>query len=419
MHTIHTTSAVEHTSPTVVATAGFFEHESRGGAAATLFDGQPPTHLLVDWTDERLCFHPSFRAASPPNAWLSLFEQPPRVATARNSPGRPIAGTAAADNDDANAADAADAADADASRRASLLDAAALKDADAGGGVRVSVCYGRPRYFGKLGDLIGADPIDNGEGSMRGGRLDEATAAAGRAAVAKWLVVRPPIERRAARLQAEALCARLPMSEWLAVHVRMSDKLVQCPQNRIAPVELTRQIETFCTALGCGGVFLCSCDAQLKRTLSAALTSGGLYCASLAEATLPASSELPPHMDAAIDARRNAEDCLVEVLVMSRCRGLLCTWSHVSVAAVYFSPPGYPFYMFGDAPPATATPMAAPAPVVTQPVATPSAGTQPSVLIAEAVAAPSRLLGTAYQTRRCPATRNPWAATRRWGARSQ
>ena len=63
----------------------------------------------------------------------------------------------------------------------------------------------------------------------------------------------------------------------------------------------------------------------------------GLLVATLRDAALPASSELPPHLDAQTDARRNAEDCVVECLVMSRCAGLLCTWSHVSVGAVYLS----------------------------------------------------------------------------------
>jgi len=56
-------------------------------------------------------------------------------------------------------------------------------------------------------------------------------------------------------------------------------------------------------------------------------------------------------MDDAIDARQNAEDVVVEALMMARCAGLLSTWSHVSVAVVYFSLADYPFFMFGDTPP--------------------------------------------------------------------
>jgi hypothetical protein len=144
------------------------------------------------------------------------------------------------------------------------------------------------------------------------------------------------------------------MSGWLGVHVRRSDKLVQCPQNDLALEDLLAQIRGYCVALGCSCVFLCSCDRQLKVTLSAKLESGGLRCASLDDAALSSCATLPPHMDDAVDARRNAEDCLVEVLVLSRCAALLSTWSHVSVAAVYFAPDGFRHFMFGEPPPAPA-----------------------------------------------------------------
>merc|ERR1712060_232368 len=44
-------------------------------------------------------------------------------------------------------------------------------------------------------------------------------------------------------------------------------------------------------------------------------------------------------------------DVLVEALLMARCGALLSTYSNVSVAAVYFSSPGYRHFMFGDVPP--------------------------------------------------------------------
>ena len=56
------------------------------------------------------------------------------------------------------------------------------------------------------------------------------------------------------------------------------------------------------------------------------------------DALLSAESHTPAHKDAALDRRRNARDCLVEVLVMARCRGLISTLSNVSCAAVFFAP---------------------------------------------------------------------------------
>jgi hypothetical protein len=310
---------------------GFLESESRGGAGS--LHGFAPTHCLIDWTDERTCFHPSCKRSSPKNAWLSLFEPPPALET---------------------------------SAAAAPVDAAALAEAASAGRLRVSVRYGQSTgAFRKLGDLIGADAVTNE--AMRGGRLDEATAAVGRAAVGRWIVVRPALKERASKLEehmrastpscgeaASSIASSESMSKWLGVHVRRSDKLVQCPQNDLAPDDLLAQIRSYCAALGCSCVFLCSCDGQLKKALSAKLEDEGLRCASLEDAALSSHAALPPHMDDAVDARRNAEDCLVEVLVLSRCAALLSTWSHVSVAAVYFAPDGFRHFMFGEAPPAPA-----------------------------------------------------------------
>ena len=147
------------------------------------------------------------------------------------------------------------------------------------------------------------------------------------------------------------------MRKWLAVHVRRSDKLAQCPENGVGLSALADQIARRCAALGCGGAFLCSCDAGLKAALTTTLGERhGLLAAILPEATLPTSPDLAPHLDASIDARRNAEDCVIEVPLMARCAGLLCMWSHVSVAVVYMAREGYPWAMFGDGEQALAAP---------------------------------------------------------------
>lgn len=291
---------------------GFVQTE----AAAVASGASTTTHCLIDWTDERLCYNPPSRASAPANAWLSLFEQPPPL-----------------------------------SHGHAPLDAAALETASTEGQLVLSVCYGLPGAFGKLGELRGADPSANDGTTLRGGRLRPEDIHAGRNAFAKWVTVLPPIERRAAKLQSAQLEAVLPMREWLGVHVRRSDKLVQCPENAMAEDAVAAEIRAFAVGLGCGGVFLCSCDAIFKRGVARQLEARGLLVAVLDEATLPASPDRPPHMDASLDARRNAQDCLVEVLVLSRCAALLSTWSHVSVAAVYFAPDGYPHMMFGDLPP--------------------------------------------------------------------
>jgi hypothetical protein len=52
------------------------------------------------------------------------------------------------------------------------------------------------------------------------------------------------------------------------------------------------------------------------------------------------------HQDPSIDRRQNAQDCLVECLIMARCAGLVSTLSNVSVAAVFFARDGYCHFLF-------------------------------------------------------------------------
>jgi hypothetical protein len=365
---------------------GYLEHAAQpipGGAAsdpaadpAAGGDGaSPPPCFLIDWTDERILFHRSntsstSRPAPPANAWNSFFEQPGRADRAAGraplaAAGRPILGEGPVASGEAGR----------------LMPAPLLEDslrgcwgvADAGcGGVSLSCAFGEPA-FSKLGRFKGADEgpmiadeqrgtraaaADNqpscGLGTAgaeqlgRGGRLGDAAASIGRAAVRRWIRVRPRVRRRVERT-AQALGLTNP-SEWLAVHVRRTDKLQQCAANGLPEEALLRHIGGFCAGLGCFGVLLCSDDGPLKQRLAGAIRSLGLRAA---EVEVPLSARaLPAHLDPSLDARANAEDVLVEVLLMAtRCRSLLSTWSNVSTAAVFFSPPGYSHAMFGDAPP--------------------------------------------------------------------
>ena len=303
---------------------GFLEHTSKT---------QPRSRLLIDWTDQRITFYPSNRRPEPScNVWNDFFEQPPGEGSGSAPP------TAAP-----------------AARSAELLGAAA-----ASGDLSIVCRFGLPKWFGKFGAFRGADQgehhcgSDDDGGAKKGGRLDAASAEAGRAAFARWIRVRPPVQERAN----DMLRTRLPSlrhgassygSGFLAVHVRRTDKLLQCGANRIGNQMIIEQVRSFASALGCTGIFLCTDDVALKAEVAASLRTAGLVVASL-DALLAAKRNAPSHKPGSgvRDRRRNAEDCLVETLVMSRCDALLSTWSNVSVAAVYFSPPGYRHYMFGD-----------------------------------------------------------------------
>jgi len=149
----------------------------------------------------------------------------------------------------------------------------------------------------------------------------------GRAAVARWLRVRAPVVQRVERLARSALGA-LPLEKWLAVHVRLTDKLYQNPTNAIPRHRIRNKVIAFCAALGCAGAFLCSDDGQLKRLLAADLRSAHLEVATLDVAL--SSTGQAAHLDAELDSRRNAEDVLVEALLMSRCAALISTCNHSS-----------------------------------------------------------------------------------------
>ena len=301
---------------------GFLEAEAKAAAAT----GRP-VHLLIDWTDERILFHRSGSRALP-NAWNSFFEQPGRAGSEEEA------------------------------EAARLPDAAALEAALCGGGggggggmaCDVSVAYGEP-FFSKMGSFRGADecaePCEGG-GGLRGGRLDEGSAEAGRLAVLRWVRLRPRLRRRV-----EAARDELGLGDgrgWLAVHVRRTDKLQQCASNGLDVARCSIDVAAHCSSLGCGGAFVCSDDARLKAALGRSLAAAGLRVAALS-VELSAAGK-PAHLDPALDARANAEDCLVESVLMGRhCTALLSTWSNVSVGAVFFSPTGYEHRMFGDAPP--------------------------------------------------------------------
>ena len=64
------------------------------------------------------------------------------------------------------------------------------------------------------------------------------------------------------------------------------------------------------------------------------------------DALLSMAPGVASHQDASLDRRRNAQDCLVECLIMARCAGLVSTMSNVSVAAVLFAPEGFRHSLF-------------------------------------------------------------------------
>ncbi|CAE7537191.1 unnamed protein product, partial [Symbiodinium sp. CCMP2456] len=272
---------------------GWLEAEAAASSQAT--------NLLIDWTDPRILLHGGGERYAN-NAWNHFFEQPAGEGISMQS----------------------------------------LEAASDDGRLKIVVRFGMP-WFKKFGEFRGADEGNGDVQGIRGGRVDDAAARAGRAAMRRWVRVRPNIRQRV-----EAWCdaQQEDVARSLAAHIRRTDKLEQCRSNQWSEKELAMQIRGFCSSLALPCVFLCSDDVSLKGQLARQLGRDGLRVLSFD--ALLSSGGLPSHKDEKLDRRQNAEDVLVEVLIMSRCAALLSTYSNVSVAAVYFSEPGFPFFMFGD-----------------------------------------------------------------------
>ncbi|CAK9072875.1 Uncharacterized protein SCF082_LOCUS35778 [Durusdinium trenchii] len=240
--------------------------------------GRAEERFLIDWTDERILFHGSGQLGYSSNAWNHFFEQPggdpPKLKEK-------------------------------------------LGECQEAGRLKIVVRFGPP-WFQKFGEFRGADEGDGPFREIKGGRLDEATAELGRQAVRRWVRVRPAILHRAE----EWLNEHSEGGRRLAVHLRRTDKLEQCRSNDLPLPEILSQILAFCRSLECSSVLLCTDDATMKKELWRQLHLVGLETYTF-DALLSIGG--PSHKDENLDRRRNAEDVLVEVLLMSRCHALLST----------------------------------------------------------------------------------------------
>lgn len=303
---------------------GFLEAELTG---MNLFGAGPaPSHVLVDWTDPQLPYHGG-RKYHPSNAWDAFFEPLPSMAVAEDID------------------EEADATHNVHSRKRPPTSAAAIEMAARSGRLVVTTLWGTYR---KLANFRGAEPRTFSSNPSTGGPLDPETIAAGRLAFRRWLVVKPALAERA-RSAFDALCTehQLPAAQWLAVHVRQTDRLRLASGEhwRFSVRSLTHQVQERCARRRCRGALIASDDSRLKAQLVDAVRETGL-CAASYDALLSSEPGTAAHQDASIDRRRNAQDCVVETLMMAQCAALLSTLSNVSVAAVLFSREGYDCALF-------------------------------------------------------------------------
>jgi len=212
-----------------------------------------------------------------------------------------------------------------------------VEAAQEAGRLEVSVRFGDP-WFDKLGAFRGSDQAS--------GRLDQAGASEGRAAMRRWIEVQPRIQDKVNTFLHDVMA---PGIKWLAAHIRRTDKLLQSPGNVHADAEICQDILTLSRDCGYDGVLICTDDLGLKTWLGDELSSKhGLEVATYAS-TL-SSAGLPCHKDNSLDPYLTAEEVLIETLAMARgCDAIISTWSNVSTAAVFLSQSeAFDFHMFGD-----------------------------------------------------------------------
>lgn len=310
---------------TVFWALGFLESQLDMPGICSGFSN-PPARMIIDWTDEALPYHGG-PGTEPANAWDAFFLQPPPTAVALT-------------------VDAAEEADAEPPCTA-MVEAAAAR-----GLLSITTRWGEP-FFRKLGNFQGSEPAGtmeiSGASTRKGGALQRETVEAGREAFARWLVVQPALVMRASAAL-EAMCAEhsLPPERWIGVHVRQTDRLrlrYGEAWRLSLPCLLEQALEAAAT-LRCAGTFIASDDAALKASLVDEVRRAGLKAASF-EALLSAAPGVGSHQDPKLDRRRNAQDCVVESLIMARCAGLISTLSNVSVATVFFAKDdGYRHFLF-------------------------------------------------------------------------
>ena len=125
----------------------------------------------------------------------------------------------------------------------------------------------------------------------------------------------------------------------LAVHVRLRDKKhMEAPSNNeLTPPEVVAKSLMLMRPLtSCTNVFLCTDDGEKKKVLIQEFTKHNITCL-VYPARLGTADSVGLHFDRDVPAHAKCMDIWAEVYLMSRCRGLLATWSNIAGLVASFS----------------------------------------------------------------------------------
>merc|ERR1712060_82589 len=119
----------------------------------------------------------------------------------------------------------------------------------------------------------------------------------------------------------------------LGVHVRRTDKGKEAPSNLALTVESAAEKTCqLAQKIGATKVFLAADSAPFLSSLKKTLEIQGLPVVTWGS-HLPAKQSKPCHMDPAIPGLEKAADAIADCFFLSRCKGLLTTYSSLSAVA--------------------------------------------------------------------------------------
>mmetsp|Transcript_11294 Transcript_11294/g.15642 ORF Transcript_11294/g.15642 Transcript_11294/m.15642 type:complete len:303 (+) Transcript_11294:70-978(+) len=152
---------------------------------------------------------------------------------------------------------------------------------------------------------------------------------AGRRLTQTYVQLKPGFKQRALRVKRDLIEARFKRP--LAVHVRLTDKVSEAPDNfGLSYQELYALIQSHMAREGYDGFIFCTDAKDLKEfVVGQCGDSCVTYDSSL-------SDNGPTHKDREIPNRKKAEDIVMEVLLMASCRGFISTYSNVANGVLFF-----------------------------------------------------------------------------------
>eukprot|EP00466_Bigelowiella_natans_P005883 jgi/Bigna1/140802/aug1.58_g15510 len=168
-----------------------------------------------------------------------------------------------------------------------------------------------------------------GEGYYNKMDITKRTVDEGRRLTQTYVQLKPEFQQRV--LEAKRNLLETKYKRPLAVHVRLTDKVSEAPDNfGMSYQELHTLITSHMAREGYDGFLFCTDAKDLKEFIAGQC---GDKCVTY-DSSL--SDDGPAHKDGGIPNRKKAEDIVTEVLLMASCEGFVSTYSNVANGVLFF-----------------------------------------------------------------------------------